>query len=650
MAWEKILDKRITDNKYVNFVDFTVNNPSAGSGKADSFGAIIEYYGASSGTGFFGSAFEPYNKLSAFEFNTYRYKLSNSINSREFVFESLSELKALNDKRFIEGYSNTFANIIIYREPKILPNGKLKDQAPGTVINFADSLWTILEPTLGYLRKNESIGAMPFHSSRNGNIYFDPTQNDNLAQYLNTTFYETLSDKAKASILTKNWGIEGTTNGEHGINTGTQITPFTLAELKKKEDSKLVSAKVGLLSASEWRRYAKGYIGKNKPGDESLGIIDNPQSNTWLRSNTSTIEEAVWTIMTNGFLGQSGTKMSREVHPTLYIDPNTNIENGTVVHNAAPTITVNTPNNETLYENDTFLVDGNAKDTDKNDIVNVYYQINSSTARPIQTRISDGVSPIPFSEQLTFKGGKLYLPDGTAFTGALAEGIAHKLKVWAEDNKGGKSEVVERTFYVVPNRAPKLTINPFDTQSDLINADKVTFTGTTSDPDGNDTVVSYRLNNGLATEVYRGKDGDWSFDLLLKVLKDGENTVVVETVDSYNFKTSLTRKINKQANLTPLSQSVQRYTIVPPAGSAQGVLMWIERDATQNITAEISMTNGTEQEQFKPMTLDSSGPANVGTVEDFFKFRANAPAEKIAIKLSWIGDKPIFKVSGALTQ
>lgn len=316
--------------------------------------------------------------------------------------------------------------------------------------------------------------------------------------------------------------------------------------------------------------------------------------------------------------------------------------------NSAPNVTLNTPNNATLYENDTLLIDGTAKDTDNNDIVNVRYQINNGTTVAIKTEISDGVTPILFSRQLTFKGGKLYYND-VAVTGALTEGTAHTLKVWSEDDKGGKSTIAERTFYVIPNRAPSLTINPFESISDLINADKVTFTGSTSDPDGNEVVVSYKLNKGLATEVYRGKDGEWSFDLLLKDLKDGENTIVVETVDSYNFKTSLTRKINKQANLTPLAKSVQRYTIVPPAGSAQGVLMWIELDETQSITAEISMTNGTEQEQFKPMTLDSSGPANVGTMEDFFKFRANAPAEKIAIKLSWTGDKPIFKVSGALT-
>lgn len=316
--------------------------------------------------------------------------------------------------------------------------------------------------------------------------------------------------------------------------------------------------------------------------------------------------------------------------------------------NSAPTITLNTLNDQTFYENDVLKIDGSAKDTDINDVVNVYYRINGGTSRAIATGISTGAE-IPFNEQLTFKGGILY-KDDTAITTALAEGVAHKLEVWAQDNQGGKSDVIERTFYVVPNRPPSLTIDPFNSLSDLINADKITLTGSTFDPDGNDMVVSYKLNGGLNTEVYRGKDGDWSFDLLLKYLKDGENTIVIETVDSYHFKTSLTRKINKTANSTPLTQSVQRYTIVPPAGSAQGVLLWIERDENQEVQVEISMTNENEQEVFKSMELDSSGPLNMGTTEDFFKFRADEPAENIAIKITWTGDKPIYSVSGALTQ
>ena len=517
--------------------------------------------------------------------------------------------------------------------------GKIKDQAPGTVINFAGSQWTILEPATGYLFKNESLGDMAFDPTSAS--VFNPNDTDNVGYYLNTNFYNQLSNAEKNAINSHDWGIGGLTNAEGGFRT--TAPTLTIMQMKAKEQLARVGAKIGLLSVSEWRKYSVTHSG-------GIGILQKPASywSALISPCSSNQNKNSWVIDGDGYVNYTAVT-TPSIYPTLYIDPETSIVNGTVVHNAAPTLTLSTPNNATLYENDTLLIDGSAKDTDNNDIVNVRYQINNGTVVAIKTDISDGVSPIPFSRQLTFKAGKLHYND-VAITGALTEGTAHTLKVWSEDDKGGKSTIAERTFYVVPNRAPSLIINPFTSQSDLINADKITFTGSTFDPDSNDMVVSYKLNGGLATEVYRGKDGDWSFDLLLKDLTDGENTIVVETVDSYNFKTSLTRKLNKQANLTPLAKSVQRYTIVPPAGSAQGVLMWIERDETQSITAEISMTNGTEQEQFVAMTLDSTGPTEVGRLEDFFKFRADTPAEKIAIKLSWTGDKPIFKVSGALQQ
>lgn len=319
-----------------------------------------------------------------------------------------------------------------------------------------------------------------------------------------------------------------------------------------------------------------------------------------------------------------------------------------IIHNTNPTITLETENNKTLYEKDIYTIKGSALEPDIGDVLIVYYRINGGTARGIETKLSDGKS-VPFSEQLTFKSGKLY-KDETAITDTLRDGTPHTLEVWATDNQGGESEIETRTFYVVPNRPPSLTIDPIEYQSGLIDADKVTVTGESFDADGNDVVVRYRINNGINVEIHNGPAGEFSFDIPLSKLKDGENSIVVEVSDTFDFKASKTIKLNKSANLTPLSQSVQRYTIVPPAGSAQGVLLWIERDEEQEVTVEISMTNGTEPEQFVLMTLDSSGPPGAGIMEDFFKFRSDMSAEKIVIKLSWTGDKPIFKVSGALLQ
>ena len=87
----------------------------------------------------------------------------------------------------------------------------------------------------------------------------------------------------------------------------------------------------------------------------------------------------------------------------------------------------------------------------------VKYNINGGTTRAIATAISDG-SNIPFNKTLIFKQNKLYDGD-TAITAELAEGAQHTLKVWAEDDQGGKSTEQTRVFYVVPNRPAILTIN-----------------------------------------------------------------------------------------------------------------------------------------------------------------------------------------------
>ncbi|MFD1206624.1 hypothetical protein ACFQ38_16125 [Sporosarcina contaminans] len=331
-------------------------------------------------------------------------------------------------------------------------------------------------------------------------------------------------------------------------------------------------------------------------------------------------------------------------------------ETFTIQHNKVPTITLETENNKTLYENDTYMIKGTALEPDIGDVLIVYYRINGGTARGIETKLSDG-KPVPFSEQLTFKSGKLYKGD-TAITDTLRDGTPYTLEVWATDNQGGESEIETRTFYVVPNRPPSLTINPIEDVTGMIDADKITITGTSFDADDNDVIVRYRINNGINVEIHNGPVGEFSFDIPLSKLIDGENSIVVEVSDTYDFKYSRTIKLNKSANLTPLASTVMRYIIVPPSGSAQRLSLWIERDESQEVIVEISMTNGTEPEQFTRMILNDEdsksdpepAPIALGIVEDFWKWKADEPKEHIAIKISWTGDKPIFKVSGALLQ
>lgn len=300
------------------------------------------------------------------------------------------------------------------------------------------------------------------------------------------------------------------------------------------------------------------------------------------------------------------------------------------VTNTAPTVSISSPSaNMTLYENDVFNIAGSASDVNANQSVTIYAQVN------LEQRIVLGIglsnAAIPFNKQLKFKGGKLY--DGeTAITGSLTDGVPHTLKIWAQDSDIGQSPITERTFYVVPNRPPVLTVDTVQ-PSGIINIDKFTISGGASDPDGNNITAAYRINGGnsVALEII---DGKWAFDITLAQLVVGQNTIVVELMDSYDFKVSKTIKLNKNEVKTPVLQSVARYKISPPKGSAKGVLMWIQRDTDLDLNVDLSMTLKGEQESYVPLTATHTVPVYEGVVEDEFYYETQEPKDNIILKLT----------------
>lgn len=305
---------------------------------------------------------------------------------------------------------------------------------------------------------------------------------------------------------------------------------------------------------------------------------------------------------------------------------------GDITANNNPTIAILSPtNNQTLYENDTISISGDAYDEDKDQSVAVYYQINSEQRKVLATNLSQ--TQIALSKQLTFKGGKLYDGD-TALTGTLADGVAHTLKVWAEDSEKASSANVERTFYVVPNRAPLLSVDAV-VPSGVVDADKFKISGTASDQDANSTVkVTRRINAGNAVEIYSGTGGAWEFDLSLSQLVAGQNTIVIEVVDNYGAKTSKTITLNKNELKTPILQSVARYKIEPPKGSARGVLLFIQRDEKLDVKVELSMTLSGEQEQYETLTPVNTAPVQQGIVEDTFEHEGLETKQNIILKIT----------------
>ncbi|MCD5324789.1 MULTISPECIES: Ig-like domain-containing protein [Pontibacillus] len=324
-----------------------------------------------------------------------------------------------------------------------------------------------------------------------------------------------------------------------------------------------------------------------------------------------------------------------------------------VIQNADPQITLSTSNGTTLYEGDVLTLSGQATDNDNGNVVSVKYQINNGTARAITSGISDGSTPISYNKQLSMSLAKLY--DGqTAVSGELAEGTAHTLKVWSEDDQGGKSTVETRTFYVVPNRAPSVSLNQFSEKSELLNHEKITISGTTSDAEGNNVSVEYVLNDDSAVGVHEGAAGAFEFDIPLVNLEEGTNTLTVKVTDSYGFTSSKTVNVNKNLNETPVNSGVIRYEVLPPEGQAQSLVLWLQKELGDlNVNAHISMVNDGEVENYQPMNLSNSANINEVLTEDEFVYDAGSVKSSIMLKVEFrrddpAADKAIKLISGVL--
>ncbi|WJY27491.1 DUF6273 domain-containing protein [Sporosarcina trichiuri] len=312
--------------------------------------------------------------------------------------------------------------------------------------------------------------------------------------------------------------------------------------------------------------------------------------------------------------------------------------------NAPPTVTLDEPDGRTLYEGDTVNLTGQAVDTDAGDVVSVKYSVDNGTERTLAAGVSDGSTPVPYSKTLKFSNSKL-LDGATAVTDALAEGVAHTLRVWAEDDKGGKSTVLTRTFHIVANRPPTIQVDAFERKTGVIESELITVSGSVNDPDGNDVTLRYKLNGGSFVQVYSGASGPFSFTLPVSSLIDGANTLTLQALDTYNFTAQKSFRIQRDFAGAELAEAVARYKLLPSTGEASGLVTWIERDTTGTLSAEISMTDEAAAESFQAMPNTNSVELISGLTEDEFDHVELAPKKKILLKLT--STKAIAKVSGA---
>lgn len=485
----------------------------------------------------------------------------------------------------------------------------------------------------------------------NANVYSNYNEYDAEAGFL-TNFSENMRNALASTTLTV--AKNTVTDGGGSETVSDKVFLLSNTEVGLANENGVAEGKLMPLFSTAANRIAQptaAAVTKSEYTNTSLAA--SKPWYYWLRTPNASISYNARYVYTDGSLsnysayhGNNGVRPALNLNSEILVSDSTDSDGAyTIVWNAAPIITNSTASGTTLYEGDNFVLDGTAKDTDAGDIVSVKYSVNGGTSRAIASGISDGVSAIAYNRVLTFKSSKIY--DGTtAVSAELTSGVAHSVKVWAEDDKGNVSNEIVRTFYVVTNRAPVLNVDVPSTAGS-IDSDSVKVTGSINDPDGNDMVLTYRINSGTAIEIYRGGNNSFEFDVAFGDLVVGMNTVVVEVADTYGFKASKTIKLNKAAIKTEQLVGDARYKVMPPKGSAKGIVLWVQRDPKLVVEAFVSAVQEGEAERFVSAPKTNTAFVNDELIEDEFIYEAGEAKSAISFKLAFT--RPSLDVTDAIT-
>lgn len=307
--------------------------------------------------------------------------------------------------------------------------------------------------------------------------------------------------------------------------------------------------------------------------------------------------------------------------------------------NQAPTLTLTNPSdNLSLTEGATYTLAGTASDVDSGNAVTVKYAINGGTARNITSAVSDGASPIPYSKVLTFQNGRLW--DGvTDVSGPLAENTTYSVSVYATDDAGGTSTSFTRSFKVILNRPPTITLDAYNAnRTGMSELETLTFTGTVTDPESDNVNLTVTFNGGAPVTLKSGVPSGTTFEYTVPVsaLVNGSNTVVFTATDTKGAAKTKTLTFAKSGTQTPVKTAVVRYAITPPLGTTAEVVAWVNREAGDlNVAAAHSIVTSGANESFATMTKNASVPVGDGTIyEDEFVGTVGTAAAKVTLRLT----------------
>jgi len=213
------------------------------------------------------------------------------------------------------------------------------------------------------------------------------------------------------------------------------------------------------------------------------------------------------------------------------------------ITNNPPLLTLSSPaENRVLSEgNNQYPVAGSASDNDSGNVVTIYCKIDNGPKRALQSGVSNGSAPISFSKTLIYNNKRIW--DGTTdITGVdLAENTNHTLTVWSEDDQGGKSADVTRTFQVIWNRPPVIS----GTNEDLGTiTTPPTKSYSVTDPEGESFTITEKIDDTVI-RTFPGVAGQQEeitipHDLWIRLDLDNQHSLTVEATDSKGMTSTRT--------------------------------------------------------------------------------------------------------------
>lgn len=199
----------------------------------------------------------------------------------------------------------------------------IKELGGGESVKIGGEDYILLNPNTGYVFKKIGVGRREYSEN---NLQKYSLEEGNIGYFLNEVWFEGLNAWEKELVQDHDWGISGLTDMEIRGKTWRPegVPELTIKEMREKEQGEIITAKVGLLSGSEYRIYGSYY-------NNGLGYIPFPHKE-WFWTITPVEKgiagDNVWTVRKAGELHLSAkpnNKEDVEVHPTMYIKPTAKI-------------------------------------------------------------------------------------------------------------------------------------------------------------------------------------------------------------------------------------------------------------------------------------------------------------------------------------